>query len=281
MNRRKYIYLAAIIPFFLLTLMYELIPVAMTVIRSFQVDTGVGLDNYAAVFAGQYYLKSITNSLVISLGSSAVGIIIAFLGSYAAFSSPEKTRRLFSTVLNIAANFAGVPLAFSYIILFGSSGIMVALGSIFGIQWLADYNLYSSGGLSLIYIYFQIPVATLVLMPAFESIKTEWLESAQLLKASKLRFWTSVGLPVIFPSIAGTFCFLFANSMSAYATAYALVGSNYSLLTVQIASMFTGDVFPKYGLGSALSVIMIVLISIAVYFNSKLISGRGAGYEKA
>jgi putative spermidine/putrescine transport system permease protein len=133
----------------------------------------------------------------------------------------------------------------------------------------------------LIYVYFQVPVAILVLLPAFEKIKSEWMESAQLLGATKLKFWATVGLPVILPSIAGTFCFLFANSMSAYATAYALVGSNYSLLTVQIASMFTGDVFPRYGLGSALSIIMIVLISIAVYFNSRLIAGREKYHEKA
>ncbi len=125
-EKEKYIFLAAIVPFFLLTLMYELIPVVMTLIKSLQTDSGFGLDNYAAVFAGQYYLKSIRNSLNISLCSSLIGIVVAFLGGYAAFSSPIRTRGVFSTILNIAANFAGVPLAFSYMILLGNSGIIVA-----------------------------------------------------------------------------------------------------------------------------------------------------------
>lgn len=266
-------YCLAILPFFLLVAMFELLPIMMMAVRSFQSDAGgFGISNYATIFTKKYYLNAIVNSIMISLYSSAIGLIVAFLGALALHEASGKVRNMFSTLLNITANFAGIPLAIAYIVLMGSTGILVVLGKMYGIQWLAGYNLYSLNGLSLIYIYFQIPVSTLLLLPSFEGIRSEWMESALLLKASRFQFWLRVGIPVILPGILGTFCFLFANSMSAYASAYALMGGNFSLMTTLISSMVSGEVFPQYGLGSALSVVMIILIGVAVMLNSRLLN---------
>lgn len=266
----------AIIPFFLLTMLFELLPIFMTVIKSFQPQDigGFGIDNYVTVLTKKYYLNSISNSVIISIFSSSIGIFVAFLGAMAAHNASNKIKNIVETLLNITSNFAGIPLAIAYIVLMGSTGIMVTIGKQYGLEGLANFDLYSVSGLGMIYVYFQIPVSTLLLLPAFEGIRKEWLESAELLKASRFKFWLMVGIPVIMPSILGTFCFLFANSMSAYASAYALMGSNFSLMTTLISSMISGDAFPKYGIASALSVIMIILIGMSVFLNSWLLNRR-------
>lgn len=61
------------------------------------------------------------------------------------------------TVLNMVSNFAGIPLAFAYMILLGNAGLVVNIGKELGINALSTYNLYTMNGMSLIYIYFQIP----------------------------------------------------------------------------------------------------------------------------
>ena len=58
------------------------------------------------------------------------------------------------------------------------------------------------------------------------------------------------------PSIAGTFSILFANAMGAYASAYALTGSTYNLVTIRIGALITGDIFAKPELGSAIAVFL-------------------------
>ncbi|WP_330654804.1 hypothetical protein [Chordicoccus furentiruminis] len=168
------------------------------------------------------------------------------------------------TVLNMVSNFAGIPLAFAYMILLGNAGVMVQFGREFGIRALADFNLYSTRGMSLIYVYFQIPLATLLLMPVFEGIRKEWQEAAHLLGVGSGRFWFSIGIPVLMPGILSTFSVLFANALAAYATAYALMMNSLSLLPIQIAGCFVGEVKIQKGLGGSLSVVMMIIMVVMI-----------------
>ena len=272
MKNRKYVFVLALIPFLLIAFLYEIIPLAMVIINSFQPDAGGGftLENYSTVFSKLLYRKAILNSIKISLLSSSAGIVIAFLGARAAHEHGGRLNSVFMTVLNMVSNFAGIPLAFAYMILLGNAGFMVNVGKEFGISALADYNLYTTNGMSLIYVYFQIPLSTLLLIPAFEGVRREWKEACTLLGGGRNVFWTRVGLPVLMPSILGTFSVLFANALAAYATAYALMMNNISLLPIQIAGCYTGEVKIRTGLGGALSVTMMVIMVIMIGITNRL-----------
>lgn len=172
-------------------------------------------------------------------------------------------------ILNMVSNFAGIPLAFAYMILLGNAGLMVHIGESLGVEALANYNLYTSNGMSMIYIYFQIPLATLLLIPAFDGVRKEWKEAALLLGSREGYFWRKVGIPVLMPSILGTFSVLFANALAAYATVYALMMNNISLLPVQIVGSYVGEVKTKPGLGGALSVIMMLMMVLMILFTNK------------
>ncbi|MFT9425830.1 MAG: hypothetical protein ABF586_01600 [Sporolactobacillus sp.] len=82
-----------------------------------------------------------------------------------------------------------------------------------------------------------------------------------------MSFWMRVGLPHILPSVVGTFIILFANGMGTYETAYALVGSNISLVTTRIASLVSGDIFAKPQLGSAMAVLFGLLMLLVLAIN--------------
>ena len=47
-----------------------------------------------------------------------------------------------------------------------------------------DFNLYSKTGLIVLYTYFQIPLGVLLLYPAFDALREDWRESAELLGAN-------------------------------------------------------------------------------------------------
>lgn len=271
MKKQRYIYLTALLPFLAVAFLYEIVPLGMVILNSFIPDGGSGfsLENYQTVFEKLLYRKAIVNSIKISLTSSAAGIIIAFLGAQAIHNSEGKMKTVFMTVLNMVSNFAGVPLAFAYMILLGNAGFMVHVGQELGIRALADYNLYTSNGMSMIYVYFQVPLATLLLVPAFEGIKKEWKEASALLGGSEMHFWRKVGIPVLMPGILGTFSVLFANALAAYATVYALMMNNISLLPIQIAGSYVGEVKTRPGLGGALSVIMMGLMVLMILFTNK------------
>ena len=272
MKKKTYIYLLALVPFLIVAMLYEIVPLITVIVKSFQPDGGTGftLENYQSVFSKLLYQKAIINSIKISLTSAVAGIIIAFLGARAAHQHQGKLNHVFMTVLNMVSNFAGIPLAFAYMILLGNAGLVVNIGKELGINALSTYNLYTMNGMSLIYIYFQIPLSTLLLIPAFDGVQKQWKEACTLLGGTPGIFWRKVGIPVLMPSILGTFSVLFANALAAYATIYASMMDHIALLPVQIAGCFTGEVKIRAGLGGALSVVMMAIMVIMILITNGL-----------
>ncbi len=271
----KYLYLIALLPFVIVVLLYELVPLFMLIVDSFgsDVDKTVRFtfENYEKIFTTLGYQKSITNSLKITFVSTIIGIIIAFFGAKAAHNSRGKCRSIFMTILNMTSNFAGVPLAFAYMIILGNIGVITQIGNLYGIKFIQNFDLYSSQGLILMYIYFQIPLSTLLLIPAFNGVRKEWREANMLLGGKESTFWFKVGIPVLIPSIFGTISVLFANALCAYATAYALVMNNFKLLPLDISASFTGDIASKPKFGAALSVVMMVIMCVVILIDNYIV----------
>ena len=90
-------------------------------------------------------------------------------------------------------------------------------------------------------------------------------------------FWRRVRIPVLMPSILGTFSTLLANAVSAYATAYALLMNNFSILPVRISEQFTGDVVQRPQFGSALAVVLMLMMTLSILITHSLTQKRGGG----
>jgi putative spermidine/putrescine transport system permease protein len=255
--------------------LYEILPLIMMVFSSFKSESDSSIlftiENYITAFTRLSYQRAILNSLKITLISTFFGIVIGFLGAQAAHSARGVLKNFFLTILNMTSNFAGVPLAFAYMIILGNSGVITLIAKTIGFEALANFDLYTGNGLILMYVYFQIPLSTLLLIPAFNGIREEWKEANKILGGRTYTFWTKVGIPVLLPSIFGTMSVLFANALAAYATAYALLMNNYSLLPVNITGMFTGDMSTRPHLGAALSVVMMLLMLAAIVINNYII----------
>ena len=92
-----------------------------------------------------------------------------------------------------------------------------------------------------------------------------------LLGGRSSTFWFKVGIPVLVPSIFGTISVLFANALCAYATAYALLMNNFSLLPVNISAKFVGELKSEPSLGAALSVVMMVLMVVVILLDNYIV----------
>ena len=97
MKKQKYVYLLAMLPFLVVAVLYEIIPLSSVIGNSFIPDGGTGfsLENYETVFTKLLYQKAITNSLKISLTSAVIGMIIAFLGARAIHENQGKLSTVF------------------------------------------------------------------------------------------------------------------------------------------------------------------------------------------
>ncbi|CAM4413498.1 ABC transporter permease subunit [Paenibacillus alkaliterrae] len=261
-----------LVPFVLVILAFQFAPLLSMLTGSIRQEDGSGftLDYYVSIIQSAYYMKAVKNSILISICSSVVGIAIGLVSAYSITRFAPAVRDRLLMLSNMTSNFAGVPLAFAYIILLGNNGVFTLLFKQWGWSVFGDFNLYSWTGLVLVYVYFQVPLALLLLYPSFYGIRDQWQEAASLLGASPWQFWRTVGLPILTPAIFGTLGILFANAMGAYATAYALVGGNYNLLAIRIGSLVSGDVVNQPQLGSALAVILALTTLLAVILNHQM-----------
>lgn len=263
---------ACLFPFIAILLLFLAVPLVIMIRASFANpdDTGWTVQNYLTIMTQPFYYEAFKNSFLISFASSLAGIILAMFVAQALAQSSQGVQDRMMLFINMTANFAGVPLAFAFIILIGNAGILTLMLSKIGVPLLNGFNLYSWQGLAVTYVYFQVPLGVLFLYPAFRGIDNIWKEAALLLGAGPAAFWLRVGLPHILPSVFGTFIILFANAMGTYETAYALVGGNINLVTTRIAALVSGDIFAQPQLGSAMAVLfavmMIAILIIDEYF---------------
>lgn len=260
--------LSLLLPFLLLLTLFSLAPTAWLVINSFQAEGDWSLRNFSEILQSPFYRQAFGNSLWISVSSSLIGLIAALVAAASLRRVDCTMRDLAVAFTNMTANLSGVPLAFAFMIVMGTNGAVTLIMRHWG--WLTDFSLYSQAGLILIYTYFQIPLAVLLLYPAFDALQDDWQDSAALLGASRLSYWRWVGLPVLMPAILGTFILLFANALGAYASAYALMTSNYNLVTIRISSLVAGDISLEPNLAAALSMLLMAILVVVVTVNQFL-----------
>lgn len=258
--RGKWLALLCLLPFAIFFIAFQIAPLAWVAVHSLSVGDAWGLGNYEKIFSSKFYLQAIKHSLQIAFWSSLFGIVIAVLGSYSLRQVDSKLRDFVMAFSNMTSNFAGVPLAFAFIIILGFNGALTLLLKQAGI--IEDFNLYSKTGLIVLYTYFQIPLGVLLLYPAFDALREDWRESAALLGADTWDFWRHIGLPVLTPALLGTFVILLANALGAYATVYALTTGNFNVLPIRIAAMVAGDISLNPDMASALAMVLVGLMVV-------------------
>lgn len=259
-----------LLPFVLLFGLFQLAPMVWVLINAFQVDSHWSLANFKEIIDSPFYVQSFTNSIDLALWSSLLGLLIALAGCAALRQVPGKLQDMVVAFTTMASNFSGVPLAFAFIVLLGMNGALTLLLQEAGI--VEGFNLYSRSGLIVLYTYFQIPLAMLLLYPAFDGLQKDWRDAAALLGAHPWQYWLRVVLPVLTPALLGTFIILLANALGAYASTFALMTSNYNLVTIQISALVAGDIFLEPQLAAALSLLLMAILLVVTAINQWIIN---------
>ena len=259
-----------IAPFMIFAFLFLVLPTLRIVMGAFQDPTGaLTLTNIVGLFTpaimGPTWISIKLSAITAALGC-AIGLLIAF--ALVRGNLPSGLRSSFLTFSGVAANFAGVPLAFAFIATLGRLGLVTVTLSYLGFNMAATgFDLISFTGLVLTYLYFQIPLMVLIITPAITALKREWQEAAESLGASRAQYLRMVALPILWPSLLGSFALLFANAFGAVATPMALTGSGLSILPIILHSQIRGDVLgdPQLGFALAFSMIVITGVSNLIY----------------
>jgi putative spermidine/putrescine transport system permease protein len=267
-----------LLPFFLFILIFLIIPSLTLFTGAFTNQQGKFTLENINFLQNAFVLKSYKISLQVSAITAVIGGLFGFFVAYAITQggAPRWMKSFITTFSGLAANFGGVPLAFSFIATLGQLGfITVALKNICfpgagGVEicpfnpYDRGFSLYSLAGLVIAYTYFQFPLMILTITPALEGLRKEWREASTNLGASSWQYWRDVALPVLMPSILGASLLLIGNAFGAYATARALTGGSIYLVPIMIGQQIRGDVLGNPNEGYALAFGMVVIMTFAI-----------------
>jgi putative spermidine/putrescine transport system permease protein len=270
-----------ILPFLLLCFAIMILPLFFMLRGSFTGSEGqFTLEHYAKMQAS-IYAKSFKNSILLSGITAVIGVSFGtVVGYFICQLKSKRAQELVTALCDVTSNFSGAPLAFAFIVVLGSNGVLtLALQKYLNWSIYPEFSIYSFSGLILSYSYFQFPLMVLLIIPAIAGLRREWKEAALGLGATNLQYWRLIGIPILSPAIAAGLLLLFANAFGAYATAYTLTEFRYPLVTLQIGFLMKGEVFRDPGAGDAMGILALLLMGISILFY-QLASKQGIKWQK-
>lgn len=242
-------------------------------LRTTGVDPHYTLGNLKATTQGGY-LTALSGSVRLSALAALIATVLGLPLAQAVVTSRfDALRQAVLSASGVLANFGGVPLAFAFVATLGNAGVLTQrLG-------LADkgWSLYSFTGLTIVYLYFLIPLMVLTVIPALDGLRAQWREAAHNNGATTWQYWRYVALPVLAPSLLGGFVLLFGSAFAAYATAAAMVGATVPLVTLQIANTLNSNVSAdqaNVALALSLDMVLVAGLVLAIYIPLQRRSAR-------
>jgi multiple sugar transport system permease protein len=214
---------------------------------------------------GQGFLVFLRNSLLVALGTVAIGLIAAIPGAYAISRLRFRGHR-------------GVSFLFLTVYLFPPMVLAIPLFSFFTIAGLRG-NL---AGLVLVYIAQTVPVAIYMLRTYFATIPESLEEAAFVDGCSRWAVIRRISLPLAMPSVMATALYVFMIAWNEFLFALLFLVERRDRWTVSLGlSQLSGSIEVPTTVLMAGSVVITVPVILLFFLAEKaLVEGLTAGAEK-
>jgi iron(III) transport system permease protein len=249
-----------------------LVPVAALLLTAFTEDTGLGfgaftLDNFVDAYSSARILRLIGNSLIYAAGTAALTFLIGGFVAWTVERTDAPGGALFHNLALLSFASPGLLMAMAWIFVLSPNigWVNALLKSAFGLTN-APLNIYSMGGMIWALSSHYFPLAYLALGPALRTLDVR-MEEAGLMSGG--RYWQvlpKITLPLLRPAILSGLLLLFIMGLSSYEVPR-VIGrpARIDVFTTQIQGATTAAP-PEFGVASALSLTLLVVCLIAVYF---------------
>lgn len=272
-------------PAVLFMLWLLIVPAVRTFYLSF-LDAGstsfIGFGNYAAIFTERTLLMAFRNNLLwVLIGtflSVSFGLIAAVLADRSSFEKTAKSIMF----MPMAISFIAIGIIWKFIYYFKPGdeqiGLLNAVVTAFGGEpqaWVSLLQPWNNLFLIAIMVWTQTGFAMVILSAAIKGIPDEILEAARVDGANERRIFFRIVIPFIQSTIWTVLTTIVVFTLKIFDIIMVMTGGQYG--TEVIATQYYKQFFSyrNFGYGSALAVIlMVVLIPIIVY-NLKMFKKEG------
>ncbi len=257
------------IPLLLLVATCLIAPVVVLVVQSFTSmgESGLTLDLWTRVLGQRVNQDAIETSLILAAGCATITLAIGGPLAWLISRMLQGRRAFWLGLLNVAANFGGIGLAFAYMATIGSVGMLTLVIQGLGIPFDAPRQ-GSMFALVVAYEYANIPLFVLLTIPAMAILRDDWWEAAQTSAATRWIFWRRIGAPILAPFLLAGWLLIFTWTLGVYGIAYGLAGQSGAtavhLITLQIGTALQSDVLLGPGRAAILAMVLLLFAATSL-----------------
>jgi spermidine/putrescine transport system permease protein len=226
-----------------------------------QVAGDYGLGNYLDILQ-PVYLQVISRSLLFALGTTILCLLLGFPVAYwIAVMAPKQWRNVLLVAFVLPLWTSSLLRAYAWITILRNSGVLNTLLRSIGLpgqSWLNDMPAVFIG-----MTYGFLPYMVLILYASLEKLDKRLLEAAADLGATPYQAFWKVTVPQTLPGIAAGGLLVFITSVGDFVVPELLGGASSMTLSRLIYNQFLGAT-RNWGFGSALSMVMILAVSMAI-----------------
>ncbi|MBC1238173.1 ABC transporter permease [Nostoc sp. 2RC] len=220
-----------------------------------------GFKNYIRIF-DPLYLQVILRSLLFAFGTTTICLIIGFPVAYwIAIVAPKRWRNLLLLGFVLPLWTSSLLRSYAWITILRPSGLLNSLLNYFGLPSLELLN--TSPAVLIGMSYSLLPYMVLILYASLEKLDKRLLEAAADLGANPMAAFLKVTIPQIFPGIAAGSMLVFITGLGDFTDPELLGGASSMTAARLVYNQFLGAT-QNWGFGSALSMTLILIVSIAI-----------------
>ncbi|MEH2121781.1 ABC transporter permease [Nostoc sp.] len=220
-----------------------------------------GFKNYIRIF-DPLYVQVIGRSLFFAFGTTIICLILGFPVAYwIAQIAPQRWRNLLLLSFILPLWTSSLLRSYAWITILRPTGLLNSLLSNLGLPTLELLN--QSQAVFIGMSYSLLPYMVLILYASLEKLDKRLLEAAADLGANPVETFWQVTVPQIFPGIAAASMLVFITGLGDFVDPELLGGASSMTAARLVYNQFLGAT-QNWGFGSALSMTLILLVSIAI-----------------
>ena len=224
------------------------------------------LDNFARFFSDQVFLDVLWRSLFIAVITTIICVLVGYPIAYAIAQRSEKSNMFCVLVITMPTWINMMVRTYAWVGILQDGGLINSLLGLFGIG--PFKMMYTTFAVVLGMVYNFIPFMILQIHTSLTKMDKSYLEAAADLGANKVQSFLRVTLPLSLPGVLSGITLVFLPAVSSFFIPKLLGGGQYVLIGNVIETQFltSGD----WNFGSAISLIMAVIIMISMYITRKV-----------
>lgn len=250
-----------------------LVPFYFVIKTSFTSDaTGaLTLGNYSAVFKTSGLGHLLTNTIEFAGLSTIIAVALGTFLAWIAEQTDTPCRWLIYLTCYASLAVPTLTVIIGWILLAGPHGALLnsVLQTIFGLKS-PPLTLFSMPGLIFVHVVLSVPLVFLLMVGPMRSMDASMQEAALTAGASQTEAFFKVTLRLLRPAVIGVTLLILVTGIESFESP-ALIGTpaGITVLTTQIYNLAQTSLIPQYGLASAYSMMLLILVAIGVFFYAR------------